>query len=201
MRTLALLWFVSLAPAEEPKPEPIFNGKDLKNWTFVGKDADQAFSVKEGVVVCKGRPVGYMATKRSFKNDFTLTLEWRYARPKDLADDAEFGGNSGYLLFVQKDEVWPRSIEVQGKNRDAAGIIPIKCKAKFVTDKQARKNALKPVGEWNALKIVVEGGTIRTYLNAALISTVTEYEPKEGRIGFQSEGAEIHWRKIAIKTG
>lgn len=192
---LALLAVGLVCGADEA---PFFNGKDFTGWDFVPAKAKDAFTVKDKVIVCAGRPTGYLTTKAGYR-EFTLSFEYRYERPKDLKDDEAFSGNSGYLLFIGKDEVWPRCIEVQGKNRDVCSIIPIKCKATFQTDKEARKKARKPVGEWNAIRIVAKGGTIKAYLNGALISTVTKYEPKEGRIGLQSEGAEIHWRNLAIE--
>ena len=197
MRTLlALLAVVGAGTAGEE------GFQKLEGFTYVfakeGVDASKTFLAEGNVVRCTGRPYGYMVTKKSYR-EFTLRFDWKYTRPKDLRDDADFKGNSGYLLFVTKDEVWPRSIEVQGMNRDVAGIIPIKTKAKFTTDAEARKKARKAVGEWNTMEIVVKGGTIRASIIGTLISTVTEYEPKEGRIGFQSEGAEISWRNLSLR--
>ena len=196
MRWMLALCVVGLACGADDAP--FYNGKDFTGWNFVPAKVKDAFSVKDKVIVCSGRPAGYMTTKDSYK-EFTLGFEYRYERPKDLTDDAKFTGNSGYLLFIKDDRVWPTSVEIQGMNRDVAGIIPIRCKAKFTTDKKLRDKVRKPVGEWNAIKIVVKDGVIKAYLNGALISTVTEYEPREGRIGFQSEGAEISWRKLQIE--
>jgi type 1 glutamine amidotransferase len=198
-----VLW--AMGAQEEKKEEgfvQLFNGKDFTGWKFhfdeKGADPTKTFSVRDGAIVCTGKPAGYMYTEKSYR-EFTLHFDWRYARPADLEDDSKFPGNSGYLLFIQKHEVWPRSIEVQGMNRDVAGIIPIKTEAKFETDAQTRERERKPVGEWNTMWINVKGGRITVYLNGELVSTVTEYEPKEGPIGFQSEGAEIHWRNIRIR--
>ena len=201
LAAVAVLVCLSSSSAE-PGFEALFNGKNLDGWRFVfrekGVDGTKTFQAVDGVLVCSGRPAGYMVTKGSFER-FTLRFDWRYKRPDGLADDAKFRGNSGYLLFVQEDTVWPRSLEVQGMNRDAAGIIPIKCKAKFTTDAEARTKARKPVGEWNSMEIIAKGGTVTAFLNGAKISTVTECDLSKGPIGFQSEGAEIHWRNIRIR--
>lgn len=207
--SLLLALFLFLGPTsvasrgeDEPAFESLFNGTDLSGWRFTfreeGVDPSKTFLVRDGMVVCTGRPVGYMSTEASYER-FTLSFDFRYARPEGLASDADFGGNSGYLLFVQEDAVWPRCIEVQGMNRDVAGIIPIKSKAEFETDADARERARKPVGEWNHVDIVVRDGKITASLNGTLVSTVTSYEPTRGRIGFQSEGAEIHWKDIRIR--
>ena len=198
------LLFLFGVQAEEKGFTPIFNGKDLAGIKFQleSKEADPAktFSVKGGMIACTVSPNGYWYTVRSYK-EFTLRFDWCYERPADLKNDEDFKGNSGYLLFIEKHEVWPRSLEVQGMNRDVGAIIPIQFTKKptIETDAAARKKARKPVGEWNAMEIASKGGKITVKLNGALISTVTECELKEGPIGFQSEGAEIHWRNVRIR--
>jgi len=177
---------------------PLFNGKDMSGWKFCKDDASKAFEAKDGAIVCGGRPNGYMYTEKSYK-DFTLRFDWRYKRPEGLEDESKFGGNSGYLLWIQDHKVWPRSLEVQGMNKNAGAIIPIGVKAKFESDEATRTKARKPVGEWNAMEIVGKGGTVTVTLNGTEVTTVSECDVKEGPIGFQSEGAEIHWRNIRIK--
>ncbi|HET6201714.1 MAG TPA: DUF1080 domain-containing protein [Planctomycetota bacterium] len=201
----ALLPFLLLAPQEDEKGfVPLFNGKDLAGFKFHfgEKDADPAktFSVKDGAIVCTGTPPGYLYTEKPY-GDFTLRFDWRYKRPADLKNDDDFGGNSGYLLFITEHKIWPRSIEVQGMNKEVARIIPIESKeqTKFTTDAEARKKACKPVGEWNSMEIVAKRGQVAARVNGTLISTVTEHPFKEGVIGFQSEGAEIHWRNLRIR--
>ena len=74
---------------------------------------------------------------------------------------------------------------------------------KFVSkdDPEARAKAWKPTGEWNSAEIVSRNGQVWSYLNGALVNTVTEHEFKQaGYIGFQSEGGEVHWRNIRIKA-
>ena len=169
------------------------------------KDAEPArtFKLVDGAIVCSGNPAGYMQTRRSYRN-FTLRFEWRFARPAGLADDSKFGGNSGTLLFITSPNalgIWPKSIEIQGMNRDAGMIlaIPRAVKCKFAVDEPARKKSIKPLGEWNAEEIVANEGQVAVSINGTKVSTISECELKEGPIGFQSEGAEIHWRAIRIK--
>ncbi len=204
----AILPFLLLAApqGDEKGFVPLFNGKDLSGlkFQFEAKDVDptKTFSVKDDALVCTGTPNGYWYTEKPYR-DFTLRFHWRYKRPEGLTDEEKFPGNSGYLLFITEHKIWPKSIEVQGMNREVARIIPIECKdeTKFTTDAEARKKALKPVGEWNSMEIVAKGGRIEARLNGTLISTVTQHPFKEGAIGFQSEGAEIHWRNVRIREG
>jgi hypothetical protein len=168
------------------------------------KDAEPArtFRIDGDAIVCRGAPAGYMYTRRSYGR-FTLRFEWRYKRPAGLDDDAKFGGNSGYLLFITAPNalgIWPRSIEVQGMNRDAGHVLPIPrgVKCKWTVDEEMRKKSIKPVGEWNAMEIAAMG-TITVSINGMKVATITECELTSGPIGFQSEGAEIHWRAIRIR--
>src|ERR1700687_757971 len=103
-RLLGLLWAAgitvmgSAAAADKDKAEgfkDLFNGKDLTGWkTQLPKDADPAktWSVREGVIICTGKPNGYFYTDKSYKN-YVLLYDWRYQRPATLQDDSKFTGN------------------------------------------------------------------------------------------------------------
>lgn len=199
---MGILICALLALQDEKDFTPLFNGKDLAGWKFTlqDKNADptKTFTIVDGAIVCTGSPAGYMYTEKSFKQ-FTLRFDWRYKRPDNLKEDAKFGGNSGYLLYIQEHKIWPKSLEIQGMNRDAGFIIPINMKAEWKTDKEAHKLTVKPVGEWNTMEIVAKNGEIVSYVNGVRISTVSKCELSEGPIGFQSEGAEIHWKNIRIR--
>ena len=97
--------------------------------------------------------------------------------------------------------VWPRSIEVQGINRQLGLILPIprnlKCTRTF--DKEASAKVRKPIGQFNKIEIDVEGGDMVIKLNGTVVSTVGACELTEGPIGFQSEGVETHWKNIRIR--
>ncbi|MBI4613330.1 MAG: DUF1080 domain-containing protein [Planctomycetes bacterium] len=195
------------APAEDGLPEegfePLFNGLDLAGFRFHLGDGSaepgETFRVADGAIVCSGSPPGYMYTEGSYR-DFTLRFDWRYARPEGLADDASFPGNSGYLLAIQEHKVWPKSLEVQGMNRDAGLIIPIEIEVEFSVDRAAQRRAVRPVGEWNGMEIQSRGGVVTVEVNGIPTACVRRCEAREGPIGFQSEGAEIHWRNIRIRV-
>jgi len=197
-------------PAQENAEEgwtALFNGKDLDGWKFhfgrEGADNNGTFTVKEGTLICRGRPAGYMYTEKPYHN-YTLQLEFAFKRPDGLADDSKFRGNSGCLIHIGEKNalgVWPRSIEVQGANRQMGLILPIprdvKCTRTF--DKEALAGVLRPVGEFNKMEIKVQGGDMVISINGAVVSTVGDCELTEGPIGFQSEGAETHWKNIRIR--
>ena len=144
-----------------------------------------------------------MYTRDSYSN-YTLQFELAFKKPEGLQSDADFRGNSGCLIHVAEKNalgVWPRSVEVQGMNKQLGLILPIprslKCTHTF--DKEASGKVRKPIGEFNKFEIEVNGGDMSIKLNGTVVSTVNNCELTEGPIGFQSEGVETHWRNIRIR--
>lgn len=208
----AVLGFLCVRAQEEEKGfEKLFNGKDLSGWKFFfakPKDHDPAksFTVKDDTVHCSGQPNGYMYTEKKYK-DFVLRFDWKYVRPEGLADDMKYGGNSGYLLFVQEIDgsifgAWPKSLELQGRWKDVAQVFNLGIKSKNAYDASSREKARKPLGEWNTYEIVSKDGVVTGTVNGIKITTVTNIDPapQPGHICFQSEGGEIQWRNIRIKA-
>ncbi len=66
----------------------LFNGKDLTGWIDVNT-SPETWSVKDGLLVCTGKPIGVMRSDRQYEN-FILEIEWRHMEP---------GGNSGVFLW------------------------------------------------------------------------------------------------------
>ncbi len=142
--------------------------------------------------------------KTSHRVACMLQFEFAFKRLEELKDDAEFRGNSGCLIHIGEKNalgVWPRSIEVQGANRSMGVILPIprnlKCTHTF--DKEALAKVLRPVGQFNKMEIEVRGGDMVISINGAIVSKVGDCELTAGPIGFQSEGAETHWKNIRIR--
>jgi hypothetical protein len=185
--------------------KPLFNGKDFTGWQFeLGKGGEpgKTFQVKDGIIVVSGKPNGYFYTDKDYKN-YVLRYDWQYKRPAKLTDDKEFKGNSGCLVHIQPPQkVWPKCVEVQGMNLNHGMILYVSGakgleKAKF--DRAAKDKATRPVGEWNTTEIVCKAdGSVSAKINGTPVSS-GKSDLTEGRIGFQSEGAEIHFKNILIK--
>jgi hypothetical protein len=56
----------------------------------------------------------------------------------------------------------------------------------------------RPVGEWNRLECVSDGGNITVRLNGTVANQATAASPSRGKILFQSEGAEVFFRRIDL---
>ena len=57
----------------------------------------------------------------------------------------------------------------------------------------------RPVGEWNSLEIVCDGGRIAAYLNGVKTSEVFDVNPSGGRIQLQTEGHGVEYRDLVLE--
>ncbi|NLX23034.1 MAG: DUF1080 domain-containing protein [Phycisphaerae bacterium] len=194
------------------KAEPLFDGKSLDGWRYYLDDhmvgMEDVWSVRDGLLICKGEPMGYLYTKRAFKN-FRLRVEWRWApggKP----------GNSGVLMRINGAPMpLPRSIEAQlmsGNAGDLFGFHGMKLAGDTARFREVEKHNIgghlrgvgkiqgneKEPGEWNVYDIHVQGPHIKVWVNEQLVNEATEAEIAPGPIGLQSEGGEVHFRKIVI---
>lgn len=195
-------------------PIDLFNGKNLDGWShvLVGDVAkEKVWSVVDGVIVCRGEPVGFLQTEKSYQ-DYKLTFDWRWApggKP----------GNSGVLLRIagKAETFMPKCVEAQLKHGSAGDIWAFFGAGINTDGERARevkanpqlgdfkgiakiKDAEKAPGEWNHYEITVSGGNLTLKVNGELVNEATGLDVVSGPIGFQSEGGEIHFRKIQIQT-
>jgi hypothetical protein len=177
----------------------LFNGKDLTGWKVFPDKAAKGITVKDGAIIVAGSPNGYFHTDKSFKN-YVLTFDWRYQRPAKLEDDKKFGGNSGLLMHIQEPhKVWPTSLEVQGANGSHGSFIGINTKVtNYKFDSAALAKVRNKVGEWNTTEVTVKDGAVVAKVNGVVIGSGT-INLKDGPLGFQAEGSEIHFKNIRIK--
>ena len=184
----------------------LFNGKDLSGWTFVSRDPkakmSDTWSVRDGLLTCTGRPVGYIRSKGEYSN-YRLVVEWRW--PKGTK-----GGNNGVLVHSTSPGalgVWPKSIEVQLAHGNAGDFWVIGTTLKVPDLEQRRKgrrhlnltdDSEKPIGQWNKMVIECRGDTIRVWVNGDLVSEATDCSVTRGAISLQSEGAPIEFRTVKL---
>ena len=199
------VWYRGIRIRELPLSDrpviDLFNGRDLTGWMAFsdGEESTATWRVADGVLICSGSPAGYLKTDRDHTN-FCLEFDWRWASEP---------GNSGVLLRVQgEDRVWPRCIEAQLKSGRAGdfyalGDATLKADPARVDPARShhvphREPCERPAGEWNHYRILVDGGKIELEINGTLANEAWECAEVPGRIAFQSEGAEIHFRRIRL---
>ena len=193
--------------ASSGKKKALFNGKDFSGWKlFVPDetvDVHDVWSVKDGVIHCKGKPNGYIRTKATYKN-YKLALEWRWlAKPT----------NSGVLLHASgPDKVWPKCIECQLRAGSAGDFVLIggtgitvggkdmqDTTKQFVVIEKKTQTTERPAGKWNSYEIFCKDDTIRCYVNGLLQNEGFGATETSGWICLQSEGGPIEFRKITLE--
>lgn len=207
MATLSLsLW------AEEEGLVPLFNGRDLTGWVPCNI-APETFSVREGMLVTTGRPVGTIRTERMYEN-FIAEFEWRHLQS---------GGNSGFFIWADgvpaPGSAFARGIEIQildegysakGKNEwyttqgdvfpvngailTLAGRISPNGKRSFPMEERT-----KPSPEWNHYRVVANNGDISLSVNGKEVTIAKAASPRKGYLMLESEGAEAHFRNVRIQ--
>jgi hypothetical protein len=187
-------------------PAQPINLNDLSNWQLV---AESTVSVAEicdvrpgGVIAVSGKPVGYLASTRSFKN-FRLHAEWRWPLSP---------GNGGVLVHIgsgPKDRQWPMSFQVQLKHGAVGDLLPMAGAAfaeRLSTPPEAKTPQLnhaapdseRQVGEWNTCDIICLGDSIEVVINGVAQNRVTRCSRGEGPVGFQLEGTPFELRSITL---
>jgi hypothetical protein len=174
----------------------LFNGKDLKGWSFVPETLKDVWSVKDGVLVNLGKPRGYIRTDKDYTN-FVIRMQVRHLTK----------GNGGVLLrAVGADKVWPKSIECQGMVENKGDIwnigrFPMKVaedRTKGRRTKKIHDSNEKPMGEWNEYEMTINKGDLRILVNGLTQNIATECEEVPGKICLQSEGSHMEFRNIVL---
>ena len=220
MRLLAPLFLTIAAAAGAadsaavPQWRDLFNGKDLSGWVNVNTDPD-TWSVRDGLLVCKGRPIGVMRSDKEYEN-FILHIEWRHMEP---------GGNSG--VFAWSDAVpgeknrLPNGVEIQmldpqwvtlntkegkepppvayvhGELFGVGGVEIVPDNPRGPRSKSV-ENRVKGTTEWNTYDVVAVDGTIKLSVNGKFVNGIARSSKRKGYLCLESEGAEIHFRNIKI---
>ncbi len=214
LAALLLAGVLSASRAEEDRDKTIdlFNGKDLTGWkTFLdprdkGKTKpEDVWSVKDGVLICKGKPFGYLLTEKDYSN-YKLVVEWRW--PDVKTKDRR---NSGVFVHVAgSDKIWPSGVEAQLFSGSAGDIWLVDFKLQVDKERQDKKTARhyfrmdkdkaveKPIGQWNKYEITCKDGTIELVVNGQKCNKGAHAERTKGKILLQSEGAEIHFRNVKL---
>jgi hypothetical protein len=205
-------------PSRAAAPVALWNGKDLSNWSFFLVDPkakmEDVWSVRDGMIVCKGEPLGFLVTKEKFTS-YRLVVEWRWA-PGTLVTK-EKTPNSGVLMRINGEmKGLPRTYEAQLKSGDAGDVYgfwgmkvsgdPARSKSRtgdgFMGDMTGVAKAAaaeNPVGEWNRYEIVLDGTKLEVTVNGKTVNSVTAADVLAGPVGLQSEGGEIHFRKVELQ--
>jgi Domain of Unknown Function (DUF1080) len=184
-------------PAAPPKdPVALFNGKDLTGFVQV---LDSKWVVEKGVLLARQDPKGrrqgesWLITEKDYI-DFILTLKYRVTK----------GGNSGVFLrdpVSRADRLAapdggpaPWEIGLEANIQDSP-------KTDWPTGSiysigTAAVHDLDHPGDWNDMKIKVQGEQVSVWLNDKLAVDVKQTRTKKGGIGFQRHGTPEYKDKL-----
>jgi hypothetical protein len=198
----------------------LFNGTNTEGWhTYLQKDASAAWKVQDGALALdqaakkNGAPGGDLVTNDEYEN-YELTLEWKISE----------GGNSGIIFGVHEDPQFKATyltgpeMQVLDDAKHPDGKITKHNSGDLYDLKKSEKNAVKPVGEWNKVKIQKKDGKLTFWLNGVktVETTMGSEEWKtlvanskfktwkgfgeyaKGHIALQDHGNEVWYRNIKI---
>lgn len=187
----------------------LFNGNDLSGWTAA--ENPDSWKVENGELIANGPRSHLFYTgevkDHNFKN-FELTLEAKTSP----------GSNSGIYFHTEyQEEGWPaKGYECQIINSnpevEPGGYVEHKMTGSIYGIRNTWKSPVMD-NEWFTYHIVVQGKTIRSYIDDELIAEYTEPETaitsseRPGRIlssgtfALQGHdpGSEVHFRNIKVK--
>ena len=193
----------------------LFDGRTMGGWRgYKSASLPGGWEVREGAITRVGRG-GDIITTDQFRN-FELALEWRLS-PEGPA------GNSGVFYRASEDasEIYWSAPELQVldnvRHPDGRSELT-SAGANYALHGVAHAHA-KPVGEWNAVRLVVNGNHVEHWLNG---TKVVEYElgsedwkarvaaskfaehagygrADQGHIGLQDHGTYVGYRNLKIR--
>ncbi len=197
--------------------ELLFDGRTTDGWHSYLEDSASGWVVEEGTLkgLGKGGDIGGdIVSDKKFSN-FELKLEWKIGAQ----------GNSGILYLVDEDPEY-RAVYETGPEYQLLDDLdfPQELKETQLTGSNyamhpARNAEIKPAGEWNTAKIIVDNGHVEHWLNG---KKVVEYEMwsdpwkkrvsqgkwkdypgygsvKKGHIALQDHGSFVWFRNIRIR--
>jgi len=199
---------IGLTPEEENGGfVSLFNGKDLSGW--MGNKTD--YKAVDGMIVIDpaGGGKGNLFTEKEY-GDFIFRFEFQ------LTPGANNG--IGVRAPLEGDAAY-EGMEIQVLDNTSpiyANLQPYQYHGSVYGIAPAKREFLRPVGQWNEEEIRLEGDRIRVTLNGTVIvdedlkeltrqGTIDKQEHpglarKAGYIGFLGHGSVVHFRKIRVKS-
>ena len=190
--SVIILLFVLSVSAQK---KALFNGENLDGWTIYGTEK---WYVEDGLLVCESGPdkgYGYLSTNDNYKN-YVLELEFKQ----------EADGNSGVFIrsTVEGTTVSGWQVEIAPPGKHTGGVYESYGRNWLIKPDPKKDKALK-MGEWNKMKIKVDGDNLTSWLNGTkMISLKDEIiGAGEGAVLLQIHdggGIKVKWRNIKIQN-
>jgi WD40 repeat protein len=197
------LVLIGAAPKQESAGfRPLLNNDDLHGWSRLGGDTG-TWAIDGGILSTMGQSRCWLLTDEEY-TDFELRLEYRLFER----------GNSGVLLRGSRSEDQSKAgIEIQILDDERyPGLSPVNYTGAIFDLVPRSRRAGRPVGEWNAMRIVAKGTQITVLLNDVQVvdADLSDYRDQyarkpwlarpRGRIGLQSWEGRVEFRNILVKS-
>jgi len=192
------IWFRNMKikelPREEKDPVELFNGENLDGWIEYG---NELWYVEDGLLVCESGPLkeyGYLATDKYYR-DFDLSVDFKQVSQ----------GNSGiYFRSTVKGNIisgW--QVEVAPEGHDSGGIYESYGRGWLEQIPDEKEDYLKE-GEWNTMRIRLEGSKVTTWLNGNLMVELEDplIGKANGRVALQIHdggGIKVLWKNMVLQ--
>lgn len=178
------------------KPRSLFNGKDLSGWHGEG------YVVENGAIVCS--PTGHnLVTDETFAN-YVLDFEFLLTPGANNGLGIHYPGTGDSAYTGMELQILDSTAEKYKTLK------PYQFHGSLYTLAPAKQGALKPVGEWNRERVVVDGSNVRVEVNGEVVLKVNldeiskEHPQHEGakrrggHIAFLGHGDRVSFRNISI---
>lgn len=190
-----------------------------KSLRGVNEDPNKVITVQDGLVRVSGQEFGQFMTKEAYEN-YHLIVEWKWGEQtwEPRVDKAR---DSGILVHcVPPDKVWNKSIESQIIEGGTGDIICVEGARLTVGDttrtsgrfdrykkgpwedikgfRHKENEVEKPLGEWNTQEVICDGDKVTNIVNGVVVNEGRNADPHKGQLIFQSECAEIFFRRIDL---
>lgn len=215
------------------KDEAIFDGKTLKGWHTQG-DPDVWSVQDGAIVGEANRPspYAYLVSDKSFEN-FELTVQMRYETnsgnsgvffwstfPPQCSKcdhiDGSLPEDSMQMACPKDGQVepipLPKRVNIYGVQAEFAppnnntGAVYDSRVGKWANPDQLTENLQKQhkFGEWNEMRIIAQGRSVKVYLNGVLTSDIPDYDfPKGGHIALQLHSGDVvrvRFKDLKLRT-
>ena len=191
----------------------LFDGKTTNGWHCFGNKPVNGWTVENGELVALGKEGLDIITDGEYEN-FELTIEWKLSKLANSGifyDVVEEGFKAPYESgpeYQLLDDInWPDKIEGWQTTGANYAMYPPKVKA------------MRPIGEWNQTKIIVNKSHVEQWLNGKMTVSFERWTPdwearikagkwkdypgyakaKKGKIGMQHEQNKVFFRNIKIR--
>lgn len=199
-----------------PQGGVLFDGSNTDSWrNFQSDTLSHLWQIEDGALVMMGKGAGDIVSKEQYEN-FELSLEWKISK----------NGNSGIFYHVSEDDAYEKvyhtgpEMQILDNDGHPDGKITMHRAGDNYDMQSCTEETVKPVGEWNQVKLIVNKGHVEHWLNGSKVVEFQIGSPEweaqlakskftqwpdysragKGHIGLQDHGDKVWFKNINVKV-